>query len=343
MCKRTGKFVILRQTCGPARAVPVDCGDIFCVECEKMRAARRAAGWLPVIKKMRSSVMLTPTIKDGGDLRDRIQVYQASFRRFLDTRLGARNRPKFLALAGEFVIEHYSKLLIEGNLTSAEYAEKVTDWDRSLDLFDKRLGRIGKTLRLRDVIGRGIALFECTWDKDWHPHRHLILDTKFLPWPYLVILWRSATRGQGQVIDIRPIGKSDKDLKEVFKYLSKTWEIPENRRDEFRDAVRSLKRVWPLGGSKPVKVDKECPFCGSSTCHPRIVGMGEDCQVMRVGDQEIMQVQIGEGTKAIDLYFVNIKGTWTEAKPEAVDLILREIACHSAGAPPTEAIQKVLI
>jgi hypothetical protein len=279
---------------------------------------------------------LTITIEDGPILDERNKVLHESFKRYLDIRLGIRNRPKFLTLARDYVIEHYSEKLATGDVTSAEYTEKIADWDRSLMLFDKRLGRINKTLRLRDLIGKGIADYECTFtDKGlWHPHRHLILETKFLPWPYLAVLWRIATRDQGHIVDIRPMSANERERKEQFKYVTKPWEIPEDKREEFREAVRGIKRIWPLGGSKPVKVDNVCPFCGKNTCHGRIVGMGESCQVMRVGDWEVLKVQIGEGIAAKNIYFVKVEGTWTDAKPEALSLILSELECHSEPAPP---------
>jgi hypothetical protein len=360
MCDRTGKFVLLRQSCGPARAVPVDCGDPLCEYCEKRRAREIMARWSPVVEAMRYPVMLTPTIKNGGDLRDRIKFYQESFRRLLDLRLGARNRPKFLREARWFIRGHIDKLLAAGEITKAEAEYRVLDWEKSLVKFDKRLAGMvtEKTIkrknkkgeikevkvrvlpRLRDVIGYGVAMFEITINelKTWHPHRHIILDTFFLPWPYLVVLWKVATRGEGEVIDIRPVGKSQKDMREIFKYLTKSWEIPEDKKDELRDAVRGLKRVWPLGGAKPVEVEEPCPFCGELTCRPHLVAMGEHATRQKVAGLDVLRIVTSDAAGSLDRWFYLDKGTWREAAPEVVDLILREFACHSSPSPPPQMV-----
>jgi hypothetical protein len=338
MCGRTGEFIVLRQSCGGTRAIPVDCGDALCIECEKARAAERAAKWEKVIRAMRRPVMLTLTIKDGDDLRERIQTLQASIRRLLDMRLGSRNRPIDLDLAQVFTVAHYYALVEKGDMTAGEAARRVNDWQKSFILFDKRIARYSSPPRFRDICGKGLAVFECTWCGDWHPHRHLILDMGFIPWPYLVILWRRATRGDGEIVDVRSLFKTDRDLREVMKYVTKPWLIPEHLKDEFRDAVRGLKRVWPIGGAKPVKVDKVCPVCKSPACTAQIMGMGEHATITRTQGMEVMEVKLGDNHDARTLTFVKDGGNWLEAKPEALYLILREVACHSTPSPPPGAL-----
>ena len=337
MCDQNGKYVLLRQTCGPARAVPVDCGDPLCPSCEKMRAREIREHWQPVVQSMRYPVLLTPTItKDRSDLKDRIKFYNDAISRLWDIRLGKRNRPVFLQQAIEFTHKHFTDKVSTGDITQQEAERIIASWEKSLLQFDKRLGKMTSP-RVREVMGYGIGLFECPLkDGDWTPHRHLVIDTRYLPWPYLVVLWRRATKGAGEIVDIRPIGKTEKDLKEVFKYLTKSWEVPADRRAEFRDAVRGIKRVLVLGNAKPVEVDKPCPFCGEVSCRPHLVGMGESVTRIKVLGLDILKVLTSDIAGDLGNYFYLDKGSWRECKPEVVDLILRELACHSTPAPPAQ-------
>lgn len=348
MCERDHRYLSVRRTCGASYPVAIDCGDPLCVPCLKRWAKEASDRWWPVIKAMLRPMLMTPTIQDGADLRERIRYYAESMSRFLDIRLGARNRKKFFAEAIAFLISHFKKLVDAGKITSAEAESRIEDWKKSLTKFDKRLAKMddhrGHGLRVRDIMGFGIALFEAPYkDSDWHVHRHFVIDAGFLPWPYLVILWKRATRGQGEVIDIRSVDKTDKSRREIFKYITKPWEIPAEKHGEFRDAVKGLKRIQPLGSAKPVEVVKPCPYCGEITCRVHLAKVGEQVEQLKVLGKEIFHMS-GKSPIAWEVYWFRQERKWYECDPETVDLIHRELSCHSGTtSPPAIEIQPALI
>jgi len=291
--------------------------------------------------------MMTLTIKDGSELRERIKHYQEALSRFYDIRLGKRNIERFTLEADSFYRDHINRLSLRGDLTSQEASYKLTSWERSVNKFNARLIKLveknkGKKYpRVRELFGLGVAVFECTYNLDWHPHRHVVTDAGYIPWAFLVVLWRFATRGEGEIIDIRPIGKTSKDLKEVFKYLSKFWEIPEEKKKEFREAVKHLRRVQPMGGAKPDKIDKVCPFCGSSACHARLLGLGESYQRVKFNGLDVLKI-FREGGSSVD-WFYKDDGQWKECPREVVYLILRDLSCQTGdNSPPGGAINWAL-
>ena len=294
--------------------------------------------WGPVVKAMRFPVQLVPTIKDGDNLMEQKKIYEESRRRFLDKRLGSRNRPELAMLAKKYVREHFQKQVENGKIGQFECNEIIASWDLTIDKFDKKLERAKKPQRVRDLMGPGVGMLEITWDVDWHWHRHLIYDAQFIPWPYLVVLWMEATRGEGKVVWIGKVGKTDQDMLELFKYTSKPWEIPEGKKQELRDAIRGVKRVLPLGGAKPVQVEHPCPCCGEMGCKACFVDIGDRFETVQWGKGEYRVCGVAEDDVYRRLVFEKAASGWTEVKGESVYLILRELACHSTPAPPAQMV-----
>jgi hypothetical protein len=301
---------------------------------------------------MRFPIQLVPTIKDGDNLQEQKKIYEESRRRFLDKRLGCRNRPGLVILAKKYVREHYAKEVEKGKVEQFEVEGIIESWDRSIDKFDKTLEKREKAnqankakgakvtkgpLRVRDLMGPGVGLLEITWYLDWHWHRHLVYDAQFIPWPYLVVLWKEATRGEGEVVHIGKVGKTDKDMLELFKYTSKPWEIPESKKQEMRDAIKGVKRVLPLGGAKPVQVEHPCPICGELGCKAGYVDHVEGFEIVQVGSKEYRVCGVAEDDVYKRLCFEKLETGWTEV-PSSVYLILRELACHSTPAPPDQLL-----
>jgi hypothetical protein len=316
--------------CNIGQLVPADCGDPLCVPCEKQRARERRGKWLPVLKAMRRPRMMTLTVVNGADLAERIETLQRSFRRFLDTRLGPRNWPEFERVAFEYLDDHFDRLVHEGQITEIERISRDSFWAQSIQRFKESIERYHdleeRWPRVRDLIGEGFASLEITWsEKGWHPHRHLCLDGQFFPWPLLVAIWMRATKGDGQIADIRKIdNRYDKSIQEVAKYLSKTWEIPEEKHDEFRAAIRGLKRIWPIGGAKPVEPEHTCPFCEDPACHGHFLCQGEEFERGKVGDTEMMVIKAQDGQYYL---FALQAGVGWRSLP--LDLITKSFACHS--------------
>ena len=341
MCQNNGKFVVLTQSCGGVRAVPADCGDPLCKFCEPMRARARAAAWLPILEKMHNPSLFSVTIKNGENLQERLFILFSSWRRFLDLRLGPRNLPKFLALAHDFVITHFEEQFRTGDILEGEKNYRIKHWEKSLDRFGLRVSKSEKP-RLRDFLGYGFGALEITFSELelWHAHLHVVIDAGFLPWPFLVECWKIATKGEGSILDIRALGKTSKDILEVTKYVTKFWEIPEDRFEELRKAIKGKKRVWPIGGAKPEEVKHVCPCCGKDTCLALIAQIGDRAQrIKTVTGRDVLKLFTRNADDILELRLFSLVGmTWREVEPESVYLILRELACHSTPAPPGNQI-----
>ncbi len=141
------------------------------------------------------------------------------------------------------------------------------------------------------MTGPGFATFEVTYHDDtgYHPHRHLTVDSWYIPWPLLAALWRAATDGAGEIVDIRAVSRDRKGMLEAVKYVTKAWEIPKDKAGELRQVVFGKKRVWPLGGAKPAKVDKTCPGCGRPTCQCHVMDVGFADTVTLHKDRAVIQ------------------------------------------------------
>ena len=339
MCERTGEWIVVRQgVCGKGRMIPADCGDLCCCFCEPRRARERLDHWGSVVKAMRFPVQLIPTIKDGDNLKERKKTYEESRRRFLDKRLGSRNRPKLVIQAKRYTRDHYQKQVENGEIGQFECSKIIASWDLTIEKFDKRLEHAKKPQRVRDLMGPGVGMLEITWDQDWHWHRHLVYDAQFVPWPYLVILWIEATRGEGEVVHIGKVGKTDKDMVELFKYTAKHWEVPEGKKQELRDAIKGVKRVLPLGGAKPVMIERPCPICGDLSCKASYVDSVEGFEIVQLRGREYRVCGVAEDDGYRRLCFEKLESGWVEVIGESVYLILRELACHSTPAPPAQMV-----
>lgn len=276
-------YIQLRTSCGHNRFVRELCSDPLCSKCEAVRAFERRQRWYPVLKAMRYPRFITLTIPDGPDLAERINFLQASFRRFLQMRLGGRNIKRFNENALIFAGHHFEQLIASGTMDPLAAAAELRTWQESLEKFSltltRRKDKKGQWPRLRHIIGKGFASLEITFQGDWHVHRHLCVDGQYIPWPLLCAVWQVATRDQAIITDIRKIDRSPESMKEVAKYISKGWEIPLDYQDEFIQAVKGLKRIWPLGGAKPVEPDKGCPYCTDPECKSKICGLANLVEV----------------------------------------------------------------
>lgn len=315
----------IKRVCGCEQLIPVPCRDPLCIPCQKLIAYHVRERWSPVVEGMRSPKLITLTIRGGQHLADRVKVLSTSFDRLLDIRLGLRNWPKFRELAREFLALH----LVENEPSQAVRDSRLEALGRSQD----RLGRDirawyrtnGRWPRLRDLIGPGFSTLEVTYSQDhgWHPHRHLVTDSSFIPWALLVVLWREASQGEGQIVDIRAIKREDRGaMREAVKYVTKPWEIPSDKADELRQVLFGRKRVWPLGGARPVCHEAKCPGCGEPTsrCHALDVGFA-DTVWSNGRDRAMIRLRSSGEVLAIQ----RVGGRW-----QSLLLIPMRFACHSA-------------
>jgi hypothetical protein len=333
VCKLNGLYTLINRTCGEGQIVPLDCGDPLCPDCEKRRSAERRAHWRPVFEAMRNPRMITLTIRNGSQLKERIGVLQSSFRKLLDFRYGSRNLARLEKMLIPFLAEHYQRLLIEGEITEIEADNRLAKFKMSALRFEKEIytfaRKSGKNPRMRDLIGEGFATLEITCSQDaecWHVHRHLCVDGYFIPWPILACVWRIVTEGNGEIVDIRAMDNTyQRSINEVTKYLAKAWDIPHDKKNEFRGAVRGLKRIWALGGAKPVIEPNICPFCQDPACRGRMIDTGEAFQQGKLDETELLKVRsITDGS--LHVFAREIEKGWRRVP---LSLIPKDFAWHS--------------
>jgi len=324
MCDRDRAGVVLTRACGGVQFVGTDCGDPLCPSCEPYRAKVRRDHWQPVAEKMRYPVWSIFSQRNISDL-DQGKELLKSWRRFQDTRLGPRNQKRFGVEVRDYIQEHWRDEPIE-----------VRTWLERCAKFERRLARSSEPLRVRDLTGRGFVTFEITYNPvadSFHPHLNVVRDSRYIPQPYLVVLWRNATRGEGEVVWVKKLSNIPEDMHEVVKYVCKPGDIPAARRGDLRRFLKGLRRVWPLGGAKPCEREKACPFCGEVGCKAHMSGSGV---ILRQEDTTLgkaVLVYYGQDVPR-ESWFVRIDYVWQQAGAVAIDLILRELACHSTPAPP---------
>ncbi|KKM66401.1 hypothetical protein LCGC14_1481560 [marine sediment metagenome] len=95
----------------------------------------------------------------------------------------------------------------------------------------------------RKVTG-GVAFLECKWiarTGHWHPHFHILIQGKFMPFQNLKSLWYEIT-GDSYIIDIRLVRDSLQASRYVTKYASKPFNSSFiTRPDQLDESVLALK------------------------------------------------------------------------------------------------------
>lgn len=270
-------YMLLSTSCGRRRVAPVLCSDPFCIPCERAKAAQRRKRWYQVLRKMAEPKFITLTIPSGPDLQERFDMLKESFRSLMGLRLGPRNQSKLQSASIEFLKGHYQKLVDSGDMSSSLMAVELNRWTNSMTRFWSWVAayksKTDKWPVIRNIIGKGFAVLEITYSKGlWHPHRHITADSKFIPWPLLCAAWLQVTDNNGFIVHIQPVEKTPKAQNELVKYLAKTWDVPEEKRKEFRAVVHGVKRIWPLGKAHPVDVREPCPYCNNPECKSKVNG-----------------------------------------------------------------------
>ena len=334
------------RSCGYHQPIRELCSNPLCLSCEKIKADKRRLAWYPTLQAMKHPRMLTFTIRDGLDLRERINFLQESFRRFMSLRLGPRNLSKLIAESLDYLDGHFSKQVEKGTKTEFQRHEEFTRWHDSLQLLKLAVIRWhdkkNKWPELRAMIGKGFAAIETTYgsatvdgekvqDSLWHVHRHACVDGEFIPWPFLCAAWLRASKGEAFITHIEKIDQTPEGIKEVVKYLTKPWDIPEDKQAEFSNAIKGIKRIWPLGGAKPAKVKEPCPSCGNPNCKGRIAG---DFHLVENGNLYGMPYRDFVDDNGTHYLYVKIKNVWQEAKAgiaAAAPLVHTLSVCAAVG------------
>ena len=257
-------YLALKRGCGHAQAVALTCKSPLCPECERARARHVQRRWTATLKTLPQLKLLTLTIQNGPDLAERIGTLDASFRRFMDFRIGRNNRRKIARRVARKVAE----LVASGSIT----AEAGAVWEASTARWCKAVERAqkkhGKSFKMRAIM-KGLSSLEVTYNADaatWHTHRHLILSMPFTPQIVISELWSMATEGAGNIVDIRKIDDVETGVIEAVKYVTKGWEIPDDKSEELLAALHGKKRTWVIGRIKPSTEPKKCAGCGAEEC-----------------------------------------------------------------------------
>lgn len=125
-------------------------------------------------------------------------------------------------LARSFITRHWSalqlmkepKLLTLTFRSTKKLTRELITW--CLKCFSKLRHRKLWT----DNVRGGLAGLELTWGPPgWHPHLHVLLDSRYIPRPLLIDAWKHITGGAWH-IDIRKID-SEAGVLEVAKYVAK--------------------------------------------------------------------------------------------------------------------------
>lgn len=120
--------------------------------------------------------------------------------------------------------------------------------DQPLDVTLDRLYAAFQTLRRRAFWKRrvtgGVAFLELKWIErthHWHPHFHVLIEGRFIPYQRLKSLWYEIT-GDSFIVDIRLVRTSSEAARYVTKYASKPFNKSfSDRPNQLDEAVVALK------------------------------------------------------------------------------------------------------
>lgn len=124
------------------------------------------------------------------------------------------------------------------------------------DLLDKlhdSFQKLRRTKLWKACVAGGVAFLEINWSESrqrWHPHFHILIEGKYLPYQQLKNLWLAIT-GDSFVIEIRIVTDAPTAARYVTKYASKpfnnTFLAKPNRLDEAIVALKGRKLVVTFG------------------------------------------------------------------------------------------------
>lgn len=257
-------YVLLKRSCGHNQAAAIKCHSPLCPECERERAARIRERWAGTMAALPDLKLLTLTIENGPDLKERITTLYQARRRLLDLRLGRNNRKAIWRIVNQVT----KKKLTAGTIDEGKAARWIEQTERWLDAVARTESKNGKSPKVRALM-KGLGFLETPHAEDsgtWHAHLHLIVSMRYMPQIVLTVLWHMATNGAGRIVDIRKITNADEGLMETAKYVTKAWEIPEQKYPEVLAALKGVKRVTRIGNIKPApEQETPCPCCNKPT------------------------------------------------------------------------------
>lgn len=265
-------WVKVSRSCGGTDFVQATCSDPFCAICQKLKVSRAIERWTPIVEKWASPLFITLTMESMESLEAQTEAMMTAFRRLMHKSLGKRNFPTLRRAAMRFLGRHCR----ENNITGNHRRRRFNRLRKALNRIEAKAGVIfslKSEVRFRDFIESGVRTWEVTTGKNgyWHFHFHILADMGFFPWELLVVLWKWATMGKGQIVDIRKAyskfgDNPSKAVYEAFKYAVKTStaiNLTEAQRNEAKQVLRGRKRIWAIGDVEfPQDKDNLCSHCG---------------------------------------------------------------------------------
>jgi len=264
-----GSRVILaiKDGCMTRVAVPIRCHSPLCPTCARLETEETLRRYKPILDQAKDSsrygLFITFTTwrrpKDGDELREAFKDLSTSYRKLLDMRLGPRKR----------------KWLREMFYLALEQSE-VKNKDLQAYLFGEfiRYCEANGVQKFRDIIKVGVRRPEITYraeDGWFNPHFHVLWFTDCpIPQVLLSLLWTILTGSP--IVDIRQVSEGFEN--ELIKYMTKFWEVPEDKIGEVLWGLKGMKKVM-LHGVKLLKAPKSCPYCGRDDCKSHPVAIAE--------------------------------------------------------------------
>lgn len=135
-------------------------------------------------------------------------------------------------------------------LTVKSDAEPLSDL---LDKLHNSFQKLRRTKLWKKCVDGGVAFLEINWSEQrqrWHPHFHILIEGRYLPYAQLKSLWLSIT-GDSFVIEIRIVRDAPTAARYVTKYASKpfnkTFLHKPRRLDEAIVALKGRKLLVTFG------------------------------------------------------------------------------------------------
>ena len=209
---------------------PYSCGCVTCPYCAVKENKRVLAKYFEffkcLIEKNKELSFITLTVKSSFNLKEVYEKLNSGLKKLYEIRLFGRRTWEKIKKEFYKELERY-----ENNLPEEE-KYKAKRQRVFFEEFEKKfLHLIGSGLKVGQIFN-AVWKLEITFNKEsgWHPHWHSIW-TGYIPKLLLLVLWKKATRGEGEIIDVRRV-QGKKAIRELLKYTTKFWIL--NGLDEMR-------------------------------------------------------------------------------------------------------------
>jgi len=305
-----GSRVILtiRDGCMTKVAVPIRCHSPLCPTCARLETEETLRRYKPILDQAKDSsrygLFITFTTwrrpKDGDELREAFKDLSTSYRKLLDMRLGPRKR-KWLREMFYLALEQSE--VKNKDLQAYLFEEFIRYCEANSVQKFRDLIKVG--VRRPEITYR-------TEDGWFNPHFHVLWFTDCpIPQVLLSLLWTIVSGSpvvevefiyakcprcyKGRKGRMHPVGYdlradywrcnkcgyvlSSSEVvpsfeKELIKYMTKFWEVPEDKIGEVLWGLKGMKKVM-LHGVKLLKAPKSCPHCGREDCKSHPVAIAE--------------------------------------------------------------------